>query len=318
MDLKDRKILEELVLNSRTPINRLAKKVGLSREVVTYRIKQLKIKGIITGFHATIEEEKLGYLRDTCFIQLKGISPSKEKQFIDYLKNHEFITYVGTIIGKWNVVFDILSRNRKEMDRIIKEIQDKIRKNFSIFALAGNIISGGYYPEKVFGSKKFSSFDKNKKIKIDKTDLKILRLLSENSRIEYSELSKKLNLTANAIKYRIKNLEESGIIDRYTISTDIKKLGYSWYNIQVKLIAGEKEIKEFLEKDKTTIYHYHYIGNENWDIDIGIIVKNSEELRTFLIKFRERFPEFFKIHDVYIVLDVLKENILPKGVFKTT
>ncbi len=316
MDLKDKKILGELVLNSRIPLNRLAKKVGLSREVVAYRINQLKVKGIITGFHAIIEEEKLGYLRNTCFIQLKGISPSKERQFFEYLIKNSSITYAGTVIGKWNVVFDIISKNRRDMDRIIKEIQRKIKDNLSIFAIAGNTISGGYYPEKIFEARGFPRQNHNKKIKIDNLDLKILKLLTENSRIEYSELSKRLNLTANAIKYRIQNLEQSGIIDRYTISTDIHKMGYSWYNIQVKLIADEKEVQDFLEKDRITIYHYHYIGNENWDIDIGIIVKDSEELRNFLIKFREKFPESINIHDVYIVLDVLKENILPSGVFK--
>ncbi len=316
MDLKNKKILGELVINSRIPLNRLAKKVGLSREVVTYRINQLKSKGIITNFHAVINEEKIGYLRNTCFIQLKGISPTKEKEFLDYLIKHNHITYIGTVIGKWNVVFDIISKDRKEMGQIVKEIQEKVKNYVSIFSIEGNLISGGYYPEKIFGTHRKKE-NQNEKIKIDKIDLKILKILSINSRIEYSELSKKLNLTANAIKYRIKNLEKSGIISYYTISVDIKKLGYAWYNLQIKLITGEKEVEAFLRKDKQTIYHYHYIGNENWDIDVGIIIQNSEELRKFIIKFREKFPEFVKIHDVYIILDTLKENVLPEGVFKT-
>lgn len=317
MDLKNKKILGELVLNSRIPLNRLGKKVGLSREVVAYRINQLKKKGIITGFHAIIDEGKLGFLRNTCFIQLKGISPEKEKRFFDFLRENDSVTYIGTIIGKWNVVFDLISRDRKDMDETIKEIQRKIIPNLSIFTIAGNMISGGYYPEKIFGVKRLSIKKKERKSKIDYKDLKILKILSRNSRSEYKELSRKLGLTANAIKYRIKNLENGGVIERYTISTNIRKLSYSWYNIQVKLIAGEKEIQEFLEKDKITIYHYHYIGNENWDIDIGIIVKSSEELRDFILKFRQKFPEFVKIHDVYIVLDTLKENVLPEKVFKT-
>lgn len=315
MDLKNKKILGELVLNSRIPLSRLAKRVGLSREVLTYRINQLVSKGIITNFHAVIDEEKLGYLRNTCFIQLKGISPTKEKQFFEFLQKNKSVTYAGTVIGKWNVVFDLISKDRRDMDKIIKEIQEKVKANLSIFAIAGNTISGGYYPEKIFEARKFPKVNHNKKIKIDKTDLRILQCLSDNSRIEYSELSKKLNMTANAIKYRIQNLEQSGVIDRYTISIDVQKLDFSWYNIQVKLIADEKKVQEFLENEKITIYHYHYIGNENWDIDIGIIVKNSEELREFLVKFREKFPEAIKIHDVYIILDVLKENILPEGVF---
>ena len=316
MDVKNRKILGELVLNSRIPLNRLAKKVGLSREVVTYRIDQLKSKGIITNFHAVINEEKIGYLRNSCFLQLKGISPLKEKQFLDYLRKHNFVTYIGTVIGKWNVVFDIISKNRKDMEKIIKEIQKEIKNYISIFFIAGNLISGGYYPEKVFGTHRGETEEKEKNAKVDKIDLKILEILSKNARAEYSEMSKKLNMTANAIKYRIKNLEESKIISYYTISVDIKKLGYAWYNMQIKLIAGEKEVENFLRQDKKTIYHYHYIGNENWDIDIGVIVQNSEELREFIIKFREKFPEFVKIHDVYIVLDTLKENITPSGVFK--
>jgi len=315
MDIKNKKILGELVVNSRIPLNRLAKKVALSREVVTYRINQLKSKGIITNFHAVLDEEKIGYLRNTCFIQLKGVSPAEEKIFLDYLVKHDSITYIGTVIGKWNVVFDIISKDRMDMQKIVKEIQDKIKKYISIFSIEGNLISGGYYPEKIFGTHRQKD-EKGKKIKIDKIDLKILKILSLNSRVEYSELSRKLDMTANAIKYRIKNLEASGIISYYTISVDIKKLGYAWYNMQIKLIAGEKEVEDFLRKDKKTIYHYHYIGNENWDIDIGIIVQSSEELREFIVKFREKFPEFVKIHDVYIVLDTLKENILPEKVFE--
>lgn len=316
MNVKDRKILGELVINSRIPMNRLAKKVGISREVAMYRVRRLVEQEIITGFHAVIEETSLGYSRNTCFVQLKGISLLKEKKFLDFLKNHKSVTYMGTTIGKWNVIFDIISKNRNDLSDVVRSIQDKVKDNISIFAIAGNTISGGYYPEKIFESKKISPKNQSVKTKIDKMDLKILKLLTKDSRIEYSQLSRKLNLTANAIKYRIKNLESSRIISGYTISTDIKKLDYIWYNIQIKLIAGEKEIKDFLKKEKRVIYHYHYIGNENWDIDIGVIIRNSEELRDFIIKFREKFPEFVRIHDVYVILEILKENILPDVVFE--
>ena len=42
LDVKDRKILKELLLNSRIPVARLARKVGISREVAIYRINKLK------------------------------------------------------------------------------------------------------------------------------------------------------------------------------------------------------------------------------------------------------------------------------------
>ena len=48
LDLKDRKILYELDSNSRQPLSQIAKKVGLSKEVVNYRIRRLEDQKIIT------------------------------------------------------------------------------------------------------------------------------------------------------------------------------------------------------------------------------------------------------------------------------
>ena len=50
LDLKDKKILVELELNSRRSNNQIAKKVNLSKEVVKYRIDRLLEKGVILRF----------------------------------------------------------------------------------------------------------------------------------------------------------------------------------------------------------------------------------------------------------------------------
>jgi DNA-binding Lrp family transcriptional regulator len=47
LDKKDRAILYNLDLNSRQSFNQLAKRVGLSREVVQYRVKQLEKRKLI-------------------------------------------------------------------------------------------------------------------------------------------------------------------------------------------------------------------------------------------------------------------------------
>ncbi|GAF76745.1 unnamed protein product, partial [marine sediment metagenome] len=126
MDKKDEKILTELTLNSRIPLNQLAKKVGISREVATYRINKMIKEKIILGFYSVIDVEALGFSRYGCFFQLKGVSQEKEKQFIDYLLKHDFVTYMSPVIGKWNVVFDVFTRDKKHLQKIIKEIVNKL------------------------------------------------------------------------------------------------------------------------------------------------------------------------------------------------
>ncbi|MEK6817249.1 MAG: winged helix-turn-helix transcriptional regulator, partial [Nanoarchaeota archaeon] len=234
IDIKNKKILTELIINSRIPINQLAKKVGISREVATYRINKLIQEKIILDFYTIIDIQKLGFSKAGCLIQFKGISKEKEKEFLDYLVEHEFVTYLGPLTGKWNLAFDIVYKDKEQLSSIIKELENK----FTRFLDKILVISSGFeeesFPTKIFDSKKKFEIKETKEINLDKTDLKILKEISINSRIEYKELADKIKLSANAIKYRIKNLEKSGIILGYTLSVDFRKLQYEMYNLQIK------------------------------------------------------------------------------------
>ena len=314
---KDEKILLELISNSRIPVNQLAKKVGLSREVVNYRLKNLTKQKVIKQFYAIINPESLGFSKSGCFFQLKGISKQKEKEFLNYLVKHEFVSYVSPIIGKWNFIFDILFKTKEQLSKVIQEIKNKFGKNMDNFIILSNNVEQEIFQKKILGKTKLNQVQKIEKRKTDKIDLQILFLLSENSRIEYKQISSKLKLTANAIKARIKNLESSNIILSYTISIDIRKLNYSWYNLQIKEInTNDLELKKFLRENKKVIYFYKYLGNENWDIDIGLIIKDPEELREFILDIREKFGNTIKIHDLYIIVEESKSNALPEGVFE--
>ena len=61
LDLKDRKILYELDLNARQTLTQIGKKVGLKKDVVSYRMKKLQDEGIIKNYYTVIDAYKLGY-----------------------------------------------------------------------------------------------------------------------------------------------------------------------------------------------------------------------------------------------------------------
>lgn len=316
MDKKDNKLLAELIVNSRTPIKKLAKKVGISREVASYRINRLIKENIILNFYTLIDTERLGFMRYTCFIQLKGISRDKEKSIVDALVKHPFITYMGPVIGKWNLVFDILARDRSHLEMIIKDIKDRATPYLENYLIINAGTEQEIFPTKLLGITKELTFNqKTKSIRLDKTDIKILKELSRNSRIEYKEISKKLGLSANAIKHRIKNLERDGIILGYTISIDMRKLGYEWYNLQLKLNEENIQLKRFLRQHKRVIHFYKYLGHENWDLDVGIIAMNSLDLRDFLLELREKFGGIIRIYDIYVIIEESKGNYPPEGIF---
>lgn len=62
---------------------------------------------------------------------------------------------------------------------------------------------------------------------LDETDLKILSELTENGRMTMRELGKLVHLTAPATAARVEKMEESGVIEGYTIKTNNVKLDYN-------------------------------------------------------------------------------------------
>jgi len=50
LDLKDRKILYQLDIDSRQSFRSIGRKVGLSKDIVATRVKKLQEKGIIIRF----------------------------------------------------------------------------------------------------------------------------------------------------------------------------------------------------------------------------------------------------------------------------
>jgi Lrp/AsnC family leucine-responsive transcriptional regulator len=61
MDVVDRAIIDALRANARSTFAELAREVGLSAPAVHERVGKLEAAGVITGYHAAIAPESLGY-----------------------------------------------------------------------------------------------------------------------------------------------------------------------------------------------------------------------------------------------------------------
>lgn len=66
------------------------------------------------------------------------------------------------------------------------------------------------------------------KLKLDETDHHILDMLIENTRTPFTDIAKKLNISAGTVHVRVKKMEEAGIIIGSSLTLDYKKLGYSF------------------------------------------------------------------------------------------
>ena len=86
------------------------------------------------------------------------------------------------------------------------------------------------------------------KFKLDEVDHQILDMLIENTRIPFTDIAKKLLISAGTVHVRVKKMEEAGIINGSSLSLDYAKLGYSFIAYVGVFINKTSQTKFVLER----------------------------------------------------------------------
>jgi Lrp/AsnC family transcriptional regulator, leucine-responsive regulatory protein len=121
-------------------------------------------------------------------------------------------------------------------------------------------------------------------MELDNIDFQILRLLSENSRIQWKDLGEQIHMTGQAVGNRIKKLEESGVIKAYSLIVDEMKLGLTFtaFVIIYMKTANHESFIRFIS-DRNEVVEAHRVSGEGC-YHLKIKVKSQEQLNEFLNK----------------------------------
>lgn len=98
----------------------------------------------------------------------------------------------------------------------------------------------------------------------DDTDKRILDELSKNSRITIKELGEKIHLTGPATSARVEKLEDSGVIEGYTVKVNQVKLGcyiHAFITIITESIFHHPYLNFIKRQKKYLINNYKISGD---------------------------------------------------------
>ena len=126
---------------------------------------------------------------------------------------------------------------------------------------------------------------------MDKTDEKILNLMKENSRLTTQQISKKILIPITTVHYRIKKMEKEGIIKKYSLGLDHKKLGKT-ISAYIHIIVDYKSLQEnkISQHELTKKLKQYELVEEaamvtgGVDIIIKVRLKDVDELDDFVTK----------------------------------
>lgn len=320
LTIKDRKLLYYLSLNSRESHTKIAKKVGLSKGAVGYKIRTFLEKGIIKNFSAVINT---GALDATSFSMLIKLNKPLEKspEIKNYFISHPNSLWVMSLSGTYDLFIEFITFSFRHMNNLVKEIKEELGETLNHYELhlleetlkvehlIEDIYKGLDLQKPGLKTREF------KEKKLDSLDKQILCVLAQNSEMSLTDLAFKVKSKWDIVRYRIKQMEDAGVLLGYFPEIDYSKLGYSRFICKLELINLTLPVfKELKTKIK---YHgsitYAFVNTNSVSILFDIQVKELGEIDLFLGELQERFKNQIKNIDYYIVREQLKFNLFPEG-----
>ncbi len=318
LDIKDKKILFHLRINSRQSYTQIGKKVGLHKDVVSNRVNNLIDKGIIRNFSIYIDPRCLGLIAVRYYLTFQSINPEVKKEIIDYFVKSPEVTTVLSADGDFDLVVILAVKDIYDSFDYWEKTLLKYRDYF-----ADQIFSLFLKQETFFGSSIIASADdldelksenkpiflgNKKKTRIDDVDKEILKLLNKNARIPTIEIAKKLKKQSITINNRIKSLVDRGIIKSFTyIFQSSKLIGVNWYKVFIFLRDYKKteKIIEYIKNNKHLSSIDKVLGYD--DLELQFFFKDTSQLHQTMEDLSAKFPNAIKYYKYFHIKESFKE-----------
>ncbi len=319
LDVKDKKIIRLLDINSRLPNSEIAKKTGLSKQVIGFRIKRLIKNKLITSFYTVIDISKLGFTIHKNFLRLQNLDRNKEAELIEYLKTNPNVVWLASCDGKYDLAFGTWAKDMAYLDKTLNDLNQKFGEYISEREIA-TIIKGEYFIRDYLTDNKEPSALRESffgavpsPVKIDDTDWKILLELGSNSRKTSVDMSESVGVSADAVSDRLKKLEKSGIIRHYNIVPNESQYPYAHYKVimGLKNLTEEKELAliEYCRLDPNIVYIVKSLGP--WEFEIDLEVESASQFRDVMMRLKTEFSSIIRDYSALNIYQVHKYNFCP-------
>lgn len=132
VDEIDRKILDLLQCNAKLSNAELAESVGLTVSSVHERVKKLERKGVIKGYVAVVDAEKLGKAL-LAFVRLSVASHEQARTSVkDLCASEQDILECHNVAGEDCYVLKVRAEGPKQLERLISAIRGSADASRSI------------------------------------------------------------------------------------------------------------------------------------------------------------------------------------------
>lgn len=140
---------------------------------------------------------------------------------------------------------------------------------------------------------------------IDGIDRRILFELDKNCRISDNQIAKIVNRTRESVRYRIKKLQEKGILQGFLTSINPSKYGYMFFKLYFQLANIPERREQFFEyMKKLPGLYWVGINDGVWDTHATLYAKNVKHFYKIKNRIYSDFKDLIIKRDTGVLVNV--------------
>ncbi|WP_158769547.1 Lrp/AsnC family transcriptional regulator [Paraglaciecola sp. L1A13] len=152
-------------------------------------------------------------------------------------------------------------------------------------------------------------------MELDKYDRQILEIIQHRGRISNQELADAINLSPSPCLRRVRQLEESGLIDGYVTLLNSRKLGLTLLSF-IQIVMDKHTPERFATFEDsiagfTEVLECHLITGQTADYLLKVIVKDMDDFQQFLLNKLTRIEGVSGVHSSFVLKSPVKTTALP-------
>ncbi len=152
-------------------------------------------------------------------------------------------------------------------------------------------------------------------MQLDRYDRLILETIQKHGRISNQELAEAINLSPSPCLRRVRQLEESGLIDGYVGLVNARKLGLTLLSfIQISMDKHTPERFALFENtvaDFPEVLECHLITGQSADYLLKVIVRDMDDFQQFLLNKLTRIEGVSGVHSSFVLKSPVNSTALP-------
>ncbi len=287
LDPTNAKIIEGLGLYSPRNLSLLSKKIGLPPTTVAFRVKKLMKEGFLK-FRAKLNSSRLGLMKA---VLIADSNHKFSETLLDAIENIGYWTYTSRCYGKLNgfyavfafpfeykTVFEDYFEKAKQLGAMSNYVLFQttnifeISRNFHWFDFkkkAWNFQWQKWIDEVLNSSEQIPqrlTDPKSYEVEIDSRDLLILKELEKNGLADFTQLSKVVKITPQAVRHRfLQHVVKRNLIEEYEVAILPYPLQVSDMCAFVLDFANQRNLAKFVNSlmDKPFALNYAKVMQKN-------------------------------------------------------